>query len=98
MVYSGLRLIMMGIFISELGSESNLKFAFDSDRLSGLILWEQDVRRVMMIAEMIIPFILNFVVIAGKSVRRKDPYRLPVLPAIKFFRPIKIVKERKNNS
>jgi hypothetical protein len=52
----------------------------------------------MIIAEMIIPFILYVVVIAGKAVRRKDAYRLPVLPAIKFFRPIKIVKERKMNS
>ena len=56
---------MMGIFISELGSESNLKLVFDSDGLSGLILWEQERRRVTITAEIIIPFILYVVVLAS---------------------------------
>jgi len=63
MVYKGLRLIMMGIFISELGSESSLKLEFDSDGLSGLILCEQERRRVTITAEIIIPFILYVVVL-----------------------------------
>jgi hypothetical protein len=45
---------MMGIFISELGSESSLKLVLDNDGLSGLILWEHDAKRVMTIAEIII--------------------------------------------
>ena len=56
---------MMGIFISELGSESSLKLVLDSDGLSGLILWEQETKRAILIIEIIIPFIFCVVIIAG---------------------------------
>jgi hypothetical protein len=58
MVYTGLKFIIIGMFISELGSESSLKLVVASDGLSGLILCEQEAIRVVTIAEIIIPFML----------------------------------------